>query len=659
MREVLSSLAWFAAMAGSAFYLGGAFGGRPFGGMPKCARVWLGATLGLVMWTGLAMGMAASGDLKAGALVIVACASGGALRWLADRFGKRPISGIPRDLAVLLRGIPMRGAAWFVVAIVVFVAFAASLGPEVRGDSIIYHISAAMLIAVNGGFVEIPTSVLTYIPQNQQLLYALGIALSGEGVGRLLHWFAGVLLLTGTFSTAQLLGVSRRGAMGAVALVALIPVWAYLATSTYVDLAVANYTLAALYLLLAVDRSDGAERGRGPAARCIHPLVGAALVGLFAGAAMGCKYTAGVVGFLPIFAVAFAQEIWPPQSRANPTLGDSAFRNAAACPQHSPRSAFLRVAVPAVIAISALAAFSPWLIRNALWTGNPVAPSLMRLLGPPGVPESTLAWPDIQAGGDFPWGRPGAMFAAYAAMFFAFADYGNYLPMIALIVAAVAAFLGGPRELFPRPVRLILLFLAVAYLLGVPTGAIRRDSRYVMAHAALVAALIALWYEKAEAEAGERRRLVRAAAAGFVALLAVNWAVTTWRLFGDLNEQLLPPLTARARAEYRRARLADYDANMALSAAAAAGSYPPGLGRILGAAYPARVNYVLGGAPIRESARVQRPDAVGLADLPGLRAEGVRFIFGQPKQETEGALRRVGEFAGKPLYEIPGGTAAD
>ena len=175
-----------------------------------------------------------------------------------------------------------------IVCCVALAAFGGALNPEVRGDSIIYHMPQALLFAVNGGHVDTPSSALSYIPQNQQLLYAAGLALGSDVIAKLFHWWAGVLLLAGAAAVAKAVGLGRRGALWSAVLLALVPIWIYLATATYVDFAAANYTLCALLcILLWRARTGGAV---------LLP----ALAGYFLGAAMGVKYTAGVVGFVPL-----------------------------------------------------------------------------------------------------------------------------------------------------------------------------------------------------------------------------------------------------------------------------------------------------------------------------------------------------------------------
>ncbi|MCX7624704.1 MAG: hypothetical protein N2Z21_00595, partial [Candidatus Sumerlaeaceae bacterium] len=172
-------------------------------------------------------------------------------------------------------------------------AFLGCLTPEVRGDPIIYHITEAWLYVLAKGHIEIRSSALTYIPQNQQLLYALGLCLGSDSLAKLLHWLPGVLLLLGAMTLARRLGLSRRYAVAGGFLLATCPVWFYLATTTYIDLAVGNYLLCAVFLMVLGAESLHVRRLSDASAQT-------AVAGIFTGAALGCKYTAGIVGYAPM-----------------------------------------------------------------------------------------------------------------------------------------------------------------------------------------------------------------------------------------------------------------------------------------------------------------------------------------------------------------------
>jgi hypothetical protein len=574
-------------------------------------RFFLAANAGLALFTGLIFFLGVPGWFGAFVPVGVTALAPVALWLMVRRAGG--------GAEALRRVWSCDAAALGIICFIALAALGGALNPEVRGDSIIYHMPQALLFVVNGGHVNTPSSALSYIPQNQQLLYAAGLALGGDVLAKLFHWWAGVLLFAGAAALATTLGAGKRAAMWSAALVALVPIWIYLATATYVDFAAANYTLCALLCILLWRELKG-----GPA---LLPALGA----YFLGAAMGVKYTAWVVGFVPLVAVLAAL-----------LAVDTAARTRDA------RQALTTLAVFAGVAVLVV---SPWLVRNFLWTGNPLAPSFMRLLGPAGVPESTLGWPDIQAGDPSMFLSPGRWLAECARMFGAFSDYGNFLPSIALLLGIVATLLGARcrARSFPPPVRVLVAFLVVALLIGVPLAAVRRDGRYVMAHVAVVAVLAVRWFETIVASLPLHARLLRHVAASAVAVLCLSWAGATWMRFDDLNESLLPITDPGSRLMFVRDRIAGWDANTALGEALA-----DKRSKVLGAGYPARVNFVLGGAPLTPDLAAQRAQDLTTASLPALRRQNVRFVFGEVSGDVAPALVRVGEYGGVPLLELAG-----
>ncbi|PKO15624.1 hypothetical protein CVU37_12415 [candidate division BRC1 bacterium HGW-BRC1-1] len=517
---------------------------------------------------------------------------------------------------------------WWPVSIVALVSVAGlggALSPEVRGDPIIYHVSEAMLFAVNGGHVDIPSSVLTYIPQHFQMLVAMGLVIATDVTGKLLHWFQGELLLFGAALLALRLGASRVQAAWAAALLALVPIWMYLATAIYVDLPVANAIVCAVLIMTSTTT--------------LRPASGA-WAGFFLGTAMGSKYTAAVVGAVPL-GLLMLLIIWRERTHR--------------------RRLFLALSI---MTVATMITFAPWAIRNAVWTGNPLAPSLMSVLGPADVPASTLAWPDIQSGNPALFLHPLQWLSESLGMFVAFSDYQNVLPLLALILGFTGWLLRrarkddhkstSPRESDMRSRRRdLVVFCLLTLLIGVPLAAVRRDGRYVMAHMAILSALVVVFRTELMAllsgggtEMLWRRRLHFLSMA-VVAMLFASWVWSTRNRFQDLNESLWPAWSGQARISYQRDRLQGYDANMALSNA----GLPIG-GKILGAGYPARVNYVLNGTPITPDLAVQEASAIRSEHLPLLRRQGVDSLFGLPPPETRALLRLLGSYGGKDLYQV-------
>ncbi|MEW6249296.1 MAG: hypothetical protein AB1716_01515 [Planctomycetota bacterium] len=271
--------------------------------------------------------------------------------------------------------------------------FGASLPPGVlwdeenRGyDVLEYHLQAPREYYDAGRIHFLPHNVYAAFPQQMEMLYLLlmylrGGPLAGAIPAQFLHAACGVL------AALAIAAWSRPGWPRRIALVTAgsVPWMAYLGALAYVELGVLFFTSVAAGLLLEGLNASDASGGRNATAETKSPCenqrrapYGKALpcrlrkaepcdtaphdlarpfspgclrlfmaAGLCAGLAAGCKYPA--VAFVPV-ALAVALLL--------------AVRGALA----------RRIGNAAVFGIMALAAFSPWLIRNAAFTGNPVYP---------------------------------------------------------------------------------------------------------------------------------------------------------------------------------------------------------------------------------------------------------------------------------------------
>ncbi len=231
--------------------------------------------------------------------------------------------------------------------------FAATIPPGVlwnaenKGyDALEYHLQGPREYYEAGHIHFLPHNVYTSFPQQMEMLYLLLMYMAdgpwtGAVAAQLLH------LLCGGFAVLALVAWTRPGwARVVVALVAgSVPWLAYLGALAYVEMGMLLFASVAAGLLLRdVQRRQGAGQATPVAPTPWRVLF---LAGICAGLAGGCKYTALV---LIVVALLVA---WLVVMR-----GGFGRR--------------LRGAV--IFGCGAVLAFSPWLIRNAAFTGNPVYP---------------------------------------------------------------------------------------------------------------------------------------------------------------------------------------------------------------------------------------------------------------------------------------------
>ena len=246
---------------------------------------------------------------------------GEAREWLPLYFGPSPASF----------------TRWLRVAVLALLGLALlmSLAPPTKWDALTYHLAGPRAYLEAGRIISIPHNHFLGFPQLTEMLYLWLLILARPQAAALLHWAFGMLLLL------SLLGLTRRlrhpdaGWLAAAILLAGASVWGEFGWP-YNDLAQMAMTFAALVMLQAFG-----EIGQG---RRYGLLVWS---GLFTGLAMSTKYTS-----------------------AGAALGIAAL--SAWLSRHEGFGAAVqRIGMVAGVA---LIAFAPWLIKNALLDGNPVAP---------------------------------------------------------------------------------------------------------------------------------------------------------------------------------------------------------------------------------------------------------------------------------------------
>lgn len=211
--------------------------------------------------------------------------------------------------------------------------------PPVDRDALTHHLFVPKIWLQHGGIYEIPEIPFSYYPMNLDLLYTIPLYFGNDIVPKYIHYlFALATALLLYRHLAKRLG-TPYGLLGALFFLS-VPIIVKLSITVYVDLGVVFFTTAALLLLLHWAEKDFQVRF----------LV---LSGLCCGLAAGTKYN----GLIPIVALIL--------------LIPSIFQQNAPKEQQSNSKALLW---GVVFAVAALASFSPWLIRNYTWTGNPIYP---------------------------------------------------------------------------------------------------------------------------------------------------------------------------------------------------------------------------------------------------------------------------------------------
>lgn len=222
-----------------------------------------------------------------------------------------------------------------IILLFLFVELVLAFMPPVARDVLIHHLAIPKLWIIHGWFYETPWAEYSYYPMNLSLLYLIPLYLGNDIIPNFIHLSFGV-------GTAVLLYAYLRrwgqlaGLLGALVFISL-PVILRTATTAYVDVGLVFFTT--LSILACVYWRDGGYKSN------VWLFVSAMAMGL----ALGTKYSALPAWFFLTLAVAFIH------SRDEGRQGKA-------------------LQYGLVFFLVSLAVFSPWLIKNALLTGNPLYP---------------------------------------------------------------------------------------------------------------------------------------------------------------------------------------------------------------------------------------------------------------------------------------------
>jgi 4-amino-4-deoxy-L-arabinose transferase-like glycosyltransferase len=243
--------------------------------------------------------------------------------------------------------------ALLIVSILVMAAV-----PPVSRDALTHHLAVPKLYLQSGSMHEIPEVVFSYYPMNLDLLYLIPLYFGNDIIPKYIH-FAFALL------TAWLIFVflkdrtakTHYGLLGALLFLSL-PVILKLSITVYVDLGLVFFSTAALLYVLKWAANGNQIR---------HLLI----AGLFCGLGLGTKYN----GLISFFLLTCLIPVLYVRTNLHPDTPVEGLVNSNRRPKNAAAMTSLRAFQAAALFVSiSLLVFSPWMIRNFRWTGNPIYP---------------------------------------------------------------------------------------------------------------------------------------------------------------------------------------------------------------------------------------------------------------------------------------------
>ena len=219
--------------------------------------------------------------------------------------------------------------------------------PPISRDALVHHLAIPKLYLKHGAIYEIPFMIFSYYPMNLDLLYLIPLSLGKDIMAKFIHFSFALLTACLIFYYLRRRINILYAFLGAVFFLS-IPIIIKLSITVYVDLGLVFFSTASLLLVLKW-------------LECGFRVRFLILSALFCGLAMGTKYN-GLITFLILtLLVPFIY------SRYN--------NNSVPGFVGSVRYGVLFLCI-------ALILFSPWMIRNYLWTYNPIFPLYNEWLNP-------------------------------------------------------------------------------------------------------------------------------------------------------------------------------------------------------------------------------------------------------------------------------------
>jgi 4-amino-4-deoxy-L-arabinose transferase-like glycosyltransferase len=216
-----------------------------------------------------------------------------------------------------------------------------AVAPPSFADALAYHFAVPKLWLAQHTITELPWHWESYQPFTVEMLFLLGMVLSGETLSALFHWLFGVLLVGGLYAF-QRHHVPGSSPLIAVCIFYLSGLIAWESTSGFVDLGLAFFAHGSLFGLL-----NWLERREETAWLAVS--------GVFAGLAAGSKYIGLFVpGAVLLTLLAALRNVRPNREM---------------------------VKAVAIFGTSAFLVASPWYVKNAIQTGDPLYPFGLLLLG--------------------------------------------------------------------------------------------------------------------------------------------------------------------------------------------------------------------------------------------------------------------------------------
>jgi len=249
-------------------------------------------------------------------------------------------------LMLSIKGFLIGVLALLIVAIVIL-----SWVPPVSRDALSHHLAVPKLYLEHGGIFEIPSISFSYYPMNLDLLYMVALYFGNDIIPKFIHFVFALLTAGLIFNYLKQRTDTVWALFGALFFLSL-PVIVKLSITVYVDLGLVFFSTAAILMLMRWLESRFQ----------INFLL---LAAICCGLALGTKYNGLIVLFILTLFIPFA---FISKSKNLLNVNKPEYKSS------SVKNQFKALGYGAFFCAIALLVFSPWMMRNYAWKGNPVYP---------------------------------------------------------------------------------------------------------------------------------------------------------------------------------------------------------------------------------------------------------------------------------------------
>ncbi|MDY6791272.1 MAG: glycosyltransferase family 39 protein [Thermodesulfobacteriota bacterium] len=211
--------------------------------------------------------------------------------------------------------------------------------PPVSRDALTHHLAVPKLYLKHGGIYEVPELEFSYYPMNLDLLYLIPLSFGNDIIPKFIH-FSFALMTAWLIFNYMKKRIDTCHALFGVILFLSLPLIIKLSITVYVDHGLIFFSTASIICLLKWIEKDFS----------VKYLIYSAI---WCGLALGTKYNGLIVFFLLTLFVPFLY---------------------LRCTHDKTSRQLKAIGYGATFLFISLLIFSPWMIRNTIWTGNPIYP---------------------------------------------------------------------------------------------------------------------------------------------------------------------------------------------------------------------------------------------------------------------------------------------